>query len=317
MFRIFNVAVDSELALPELPKIKSPEQMPVYRFGLAAEANVESLEASIDWFHDWVSPDGAVTIQAGRDAVCLWLRFPQLADFSIDLANRQVMAWPVLGTEESTLRHLFLDQVIPRVLGQEGSLILHAGGVQLANGKTVAFVGQTGRGKSTLVSSFERNGARLITDDCMMLMFDGVVARAIPNYAGVRLFDDSIRAVYGAGSEVVNVAQYTSKRRVLLNAGEVGAAPEAMPLDALFLLGDPGEADACEVEIQPTSGAESMMLLIAQSFLVDNTDKDLMASLFLSAGKLLSGNVSCFALNYPRDHGYLDELRSTIERVVA
>lgn len=315
MYRIFNVAIDSELALPELPGLSDPAGVPVFRFALARGAELAARSAAVDWFHDWLDPHGHVTIRAGRGDGSHWLRFPRLADFSIDRVSQSITVFPEPATDEPTLRHLLLDQVMPRVLGQQGALVLHAGAVQVAGGETLAFVGETGRGKSTLVSSFEQNGARLITDDCLMLVQDEGVARVIPNYPGVRLFDDSIRAIYGAGRGVENVAQYTSKRRVALVANGMDLEEEAASLDALFLLGDPAEAGSEGVDIRLASGADSLMSLVAQSFLLDFTDKALMAELFRAAGTLLRGNVRCYTLNYPRVHDRLDELREAIERV--
>jgi hypothetical protein len=315
MYRIFNVAIDSELPLPELPEFDPPAGSAVYRFDVVADGVDAASRGGIEWFHDWVDLHGNVTIRAGRSGSKSWLRFPRLADFEIDRVGRRITIHALQGVDSASIRHLLLDQVIPRVLGQEGNLVLHAGAVQLPSGKTVAFVGDTGYGKSTLVSSFERNGARLITDDCLLVTLDGAVACAVPNYAGVRLFDDSIRAVYGADRGVTDVAQYTSKRRVVLADAAAVPMKAGASLDALFLLGDPTNAGA-DISLSPASGSDALMTLVGQTFLLDNTDKALMATLFLASGSLLRDAVSSYMLNYPRVHDRLGELREAIEREV-
>jgi hypothetical protein len=314
MYQIFNVAIDSELELPELPVLERDAAVPVFRFAVLGKENGRDNLAGIEWYHDWVDTRGNITIRAGRKDARYLLRFPNLADFTIELTTRLITAYPEPGIEDSTLRHLLLDQVIPRVLGQQGALVLHAGAVQVDGGKTLAFVGHSGFGKSTLVSSFERSGARLITDDCMMVVQEGGRVHVVPNYAGVRLFNDSVKAIYGDEETLAEVAHYTSKQRVVrFEAGR--DLDDKLPLDTLFLLGEPADDVQGSVVIRPARGASALMQLVAQSFLLDVFDKALVGTLFEMAGAMFDSGLSCFEIDYPRDHARLSEVRHALMQV--
>jgi len=311
MYRIFNIVLDSQVPIPELAQATDSQEVDTFTFSLLEDK--VSDDSNIDWFHDWYDPNDVIILSAGRNESNYWLRFPQLVDFEINLNEQTITAYNHTCTADATVRHLLLDQVIPRMLGQQGKLILHAGAVTLANGKTVAFIGQSGWGKSTLVSSFQQQGAGLITDDCLMIEKGNGCVLAIPNYYGIRLFDDSIKAIFGEQKESGDVAHYSSKRRLIMSdSNESKAAP--LQLDAIFLLSDPeAVSESDEVNITAAGGMDAMMTLVAQTFVLDVYDKDLMAKQFRHCGKLFDNELLCFQLDYPRKHSKLDEVRKAIE----
>jgi hypothetical protein len=153
-----------------------------------------------------------------------------------------------------------------------------------------------------------------------MIVFSDHATLAIPNYYGIRLFDDSISAIYGEQSDSGDVAHYTSKRRLVLAGSDrrdEGTATSYYPLDAIFLLSDPSrEIEPEQVEITEATGADTMMKLVAQTFVLDVTDKELMAKQFRNCGQLFEHHLPCYNLDHPRDHDRLDEVRKTVEQVV-
>ena len=98
--------------------------------------------------------DPEVCITCGRIDGNYILQFPNLADFIISEHGALVQYLPKPDIPIETIRHLLLDQVIPRVLGQQGRLVIHASAVTLPNRKTIAFLGNSGQGKSTIASYF-------------------------------------------------------------------------------------------------------------------------------------------------------------------
>ena len=312
MYRIFNIALDSQIVIPELAQVTNSQELDTYTFSLLDDK--VSDVSSINWFHHWFDSKDDITLSAARCESGYWLRFPHLVDFGINLDEQTITAYRQTCTSDATIRHLLLDQVIPRMLGQQGKFILHAGAVTLVNGKTVAFIGQSGWGKSTLVSSFQRQGAKLITDDCLMIEQGNGSALVIPNYYGIRLFEDSIKAIHGEQKDTRDVAHYTSKRRLIMSEGREGKVAAPLQLDAIFLLNDPSTvSDPDEVSIIADNGMDAMMTLVRQTFVLDVTDISLMARQFKHCGKLFDSKVPCFQLQYTRDHNMLAELRNVIE----
>jgi len=315
MYRIFNIFLDSQVLIPELVQITNPQELDIFTFSLLEDKDSDA--SCIDWFHHWYDSNDVIILSAARYDSGYWLRFPQLVDFEINLDEQKITAYRYTCTSDATVRHLLLDQVIPRMLGQQGKLILHAGAVTLVNGKTVAFIGQSGWGKSTLVSSFQQQGAELITDDCLMIEQGNGCVLAIPNYYGIRLFEDSIKAIYGVQKDTGDVAHYSSKRRLIMSEGRGGKDAAPLQLDAVFLLSDPKAARKPDgVNIIAARGADAMMALVRQTFVLDVTDTSLMARQFKHCGKIFDSKVTCFQLQYPRDHNTLVDVRGVIESAV-
>lgn len=172
-----------------------------------------------DWIHHWHAPSGDISISLARTSKGYLLRFPSLADFIIDEAICRISAWPAPETDEDTLRHLLLDQVLPRVLAHQGRLVLHASAV-CVDGQALAFAGETGQGKSTLAASLHLSGYPLLTDDGLLIRIEDTCIKAIPSYQGLRLLPQSIEALFKEPSHCTTMASYSEKSRIILS--EIG-----------------------------------------------------------------------------------------------
>ena len=310
IYRIFDKTILSQISLPELP--------------LAARAEpsikVESVEygqINMSHFkicHTWRHSDGSqVTGYSARRGAEYLLRFPQQASFLIQPGGVIRCASEEGGTPE-LVRQLLLNQVLPRYLAHNGELLLHASAVTLPNGKTVAFLGESGRGKSTLASYCHRRGAHLIDDDCILLCFsdEGVdITGGVPT---IRLYPDSLRALGHDDSAFRPYLGYSEKQQMRL---PVDASADLAPrrLHALILLGDPlqiGSDDA--VSVVPASGQEAVITAINSSFSLDPSDDETKARIFTQVGQLVSGHPGVYSLHYPRDH---DSLAQVYEALLA
>ena len=129
MYRIFNIALDSQIFIPELVQVTNSQQLATYTFTLLDDT-VSDI-SRIDWFHHWFDSNDEIILSAARCDSGYWLRFPQLMDFEINLEEQTITAYRQTCISDATVRHLLLDQVIPRLLGQQGKFILHAGAVTL------------------------------------------------------------------------------------------------------------------------------------------------------------------------------------------
>ena len=115
-------------------------------------------------FHQWSFPDGTVWTQFFRAGSEYLLRFPQLADFLVSAGGDTVTCYPVPGVTSDTVEHLYHNQVLPLALSKQELTTFHASAI-VANGKAMAFIGESGRGKSTLAASFATRGYHVLTDD--------------------------------------------------------------------------------------------------------------------------------------------------------
>ena len=315
MYAVFNIALDSEIPLPELPELETADTVIKVQAGVDAG----SIPEQPSWFHHWENPEGAISISCAKLGEFYLLRFPELVDFIISIPANTISYFPRKGIPPETIRHLLLDQVLPRILGQKGKLILHAAAVVTPEGHAIAFLGDSGKGKSTLASSFHHNGARLITDDCLLLeIIDGQVV-AIPNYYGLRLFNDSATAIFGEQPDSSPVAHYTQKRRLQLPSSITHEPETSFRLTSIFLFTDTDTDTDIEhdpVQINPIKGAEKIMAMIKQAFLLDITDMSLISRQFKDIGRLMSSDIKIYQLGYPRQHSMLPHVRSRIEDIL-
>jgi hypothetical protein len=76
---------------------------------------------------------------------------------------------PVAGTAHDLLSTFAQGAVLATLLSLKGACVLHASAVEIG-GKAVALVGPSGAGKSTLAAFCCAAGARLLTDDLLVVL---------------------------------------------------------------------------------------------------------------------------------------------------
>lgn len=257
-------------------------------------------------FHEWTFPDGEPWTRFYRTDSGYLLRFPDLADFEICGSSLAVSCRPAPEVCAQTCEHLFLNQVLPLVQSKRGKLVFHASAVEVA-GVAIAFLAESGRGKSTLAASFATSGHRFLTDDGLVLEPGGAGFAAQPSHPSIRLWEDSQRALVGAGTAVSPEVQYTDKARFLAGTG-IAFCPQPRLLKRAYFLGD-GRAGSITFQRMPA--AEAMMAWVGNSFLLDPKEHALLASHFQKVAELVN-QMSCYRLDYPRRYEELPRLRHAV-----
>jgi len=166
-----------------------------------------------------------------------------------------------------TLRHLLLDQVLPVLASDSTTNGFHAAAVMI-DGRAVAFVGKTGRGKSTLTASFAAAGHPVITDDCLLLQAGPNGVEAVPTYPSLRLWADAVEALGRRLGRRKSVAEYS--RKIRLTSGPRDPIPFCVnpaPLGCLYLLDKLGASRPARIE--SLSQREAFIQLIQFAFRLD------------------------------------------------
>ena len=257
-------------------------------------------------FHQWTFPGGIVWTQFYRTQSGYLLRFPDLADFELSADASAVYCRPAPGISQDTVQHLYLNQILPLALSKQGKLVFHASAVEIG-GAAVAFMGASGKGKSTLAASFATSGFRFLTDDGLMLEANGSGYQVIPSHPSIRLWLDSKTALIAPDTPTAPALEFTSKSRFL--AGDRIAFCDApQPLRRVYFLGD-GNADA--VTFQRMKPAEALIELVKHSFLLDIEERQLLAAHFGELSSLASLPIY-YRLDYPRRFEDLAAVRQAI-----
>ena len=308
-YRVGELVLSSNRRLPELAEVPAS---PAVDWTFVAHPAARRAAARARWFHRWRLPDNRLWLSLGRRPGGYLLRFHRLADFQLDVDGRRIACHPADGIAAATVRHLLLDQVMPLVLGTPPRLALHASAVRTPQG-VVAFVGRAGAGKSTMAAALGRSGWAVMADDCLIVEATGSGGvRAAPSYPGLRLWGDSLRALYPAphprGSPV---AGYSRKRRLDAGSSSLTFCSTPAPLVRLYVLGTRrGESPAIQVE--PLSPREALIELLRFTFHLDVGDRPAVAARFDGAARIARA-VGMRRLRLPFGLGALGGMRAFIE----
>ncbi|MDP3620165.1 MAG: hypothetical protein Q8R63_10260 [Ramlibacter sp.] len=258
-------------------------------------------------FHVWVTAQ-VVWSQFFRDASGYILRFPDLADFHLTRDGRSVECFPVCGTSEASVQHLYLNQILPLAWSAQGRLVLHGSAVEIGD-QAVAFIGQSGAGKSTLAASFATSGFRFLTDDGILLEAMGEACEVMPSHPSIRLWADSQEALIGHTMQAAPAVQFSSKARFFAGSG-VSFCDEPRPLRRVYFLGTGSEPTFTRV-----SPSEALIELVKNSFLLGCDEPEMLAMHFDALSRLANLPIHT-RLTYPRHYETLPQVRDAIVRQI-
>ncbi|MDG4596632.1 MAG: hypothetical protein P9F75_13240 [Candidatus Contendobacter sp.] len=257
-------------------------------------------------FHTWTFPDGTLWTEFHRANGGYLLRFPDLADFQVSADALAVTGFPAPDILETTVQHLYLNQVLPLVLSKLGKLVFHASAVEIGEG-AVAFVAESGRGKSTLAASFAVNGCRFLTDDGLVVEPGVQGFEALPSHPSIRLWADSEAALVPPTARRAPPVHYTAKARFLADEDLV-FCKQPRPLRRVYFLGD---GRAATLEWHRLTPAEAVIEWVKHSFLLDIEEKPRLASHFDQVATLANQPIH-YHLDYPRRFEDLARVREAI-----
>lgn len=258
------------------------------------------------WVHDFPNAFGESTLKCERSHTGFRLHFPSVATV-VASPRGDVVVHPHAAASMDAVRHVLLDQALPRLLAQRGEMVLHGAVVGTRAGKTLLLIGDSGRGKSTLTGAFFASGRSVGTDDgALIRVRDGVVF-AYPTYPSLRLLPDSRAHLFaGVDSATLPVAGYGDKRRLPV-AGAIGGAR----VDSIVLLDPPLEDGAAPVLFLESPG-QACMAMIRHGFQLDLSDTANLQVLLAKAAEV-TRLTSVHRLAYPRRYEALPDVIALLE----
>ena len=174
----------SAVALPELAVAREG------RSDFTFEVTYEVFEHPLHWA-ERVGTDDETSLAYAYEHDVSWFWFVGKAMYRCRVDRNgtiHVLGTPKPGVPLSTVRHHFVDDVMPALLAmEEPCCVFHSAAVVVPEG-AVLIAGDSGMGKSTLAASFALNGFAILSDDCVVVdMADGIFV-AQPSYPSVRLW---------------------------------------------------------------------------------------------------------------------------------
>ena len=142
------------------------------------------------------------------------------------------------GISESVLRPCILGSAMSVLLQQRGFLVLHASCV-IIDGLAVAFLGNSGAGKSTICSAFHALGYPMLTDDVMAVFFEGDQVNVVPSIPQIKLRSDSA-ALLDYKKGIASPLHPLSQKKV--HSIKQGFSDRSVPLKHIYVL-EKGESN--------------------------------------------------------------------------
>ncbi|HYW22398.1 MAG TPA: serine/threonine protein kinase [Nodularia sp. (in: cyanobacteria)] len=260
-YKVYGLTLQANQPLPGLIAANSDVPVDVW-----VDLNGDSQPSSAEI--ETISSGLNVLSKADGNYLHLWFRgdgqldFEQL-DFEIDAKGSHISAtWTRSVLEEVTA--LLLGQVLGCVLRLRGTLCLHACVVKIGQ-HAVAIVGETGAGKSTTAAALAKEGYSILSDDIAVFKDDEQHWFVQPGYPRIRLWPQTINALYGSESDFTKIFSSCEKRFVELvgNSSETvwKFYSDPLPLAAIYVLGK-RQPELVAPMIETISPATAVMTLM-------------------------------------------------------
>ncbi len=283
----FGLTVASAFEIPELPDSKSSDG-----------ADVVVTRRSIDRPAD--ARDDQTVYQKGTDEQLLLY---EAANISIR-GGREISVDPDPTVPEEVIRHVIIGPAFNYLLHQRGYLVLHASTVAIGD-TAVAFVGESGMGKTTTATAFLCAGHRVLSDDVAAIELGSAGPRVQSGYPSIKLDPSIVDRL----DVPVEKPHRTSRLRNRHFHGLRHEQPESpVPLKRIYVLSD--GTNAAVLPIEPRKQPPE---LVRHTYTVPRTDdSEEIESNFVRC-TALAESVHVRRLRRERDLGKLPQLVELVE----
>jgi len=162
--------------------------------------------------------------------------------------GREIIIDRAPESNDDEVRLFLLSVCLGALLHQRGILALHASAIRTRRG-AVLFIGASGNGKSTLLTSFVRRGYEMLADDIAGIVIDESGRMTVlPGYPQIKIWADAAERL-GVSRE--NLQRIRPRFEKYAMSPESGLAAIPVPLYAIYTLQTYNEAD---IRIEPLVG---------------------------------------------------------------
>jgi hypothetical protein len=211
------------------------------------------------------------------------------------------------------LPNYLVGSILSYALLARGLESLHGTAV-VVDGHAIAFLGDSGHGKSSLASSFIQAGYPLLTDDFLVLAEDGGHFLAYPGFPRLKLYPGLMRHMRMQRRRARPMNVFTRKLAVPLLRGEFVLQP--VPMAAIYVLSPPGRRVRAKVSIRRFSARPALMALLRNIFNARVTHRERLKQHLLFNARVVS-RLPVKSLSYPRRLSLLPQVRETILKDVS
>jgi hypothetical protein len=219
-YRAYGLALHSTLPLPELPQVDDCLAADV----LVRLGRVERRPPTVDFTEGYVcgTPEDA------------YIFVEDVGSFRV-LGGREIVVDRAPGAADSALRIFILGGAFGLLLQQRGLMTLHASAVVGRMG-AIAFLGESGAGKSTMAAAMHKRGYSILADDVTALEIGKAeVPLVLPAFPRLKIWP-RVAATLKYDRETLSVFHPEDERRDYCDAQGFADAP--IPLRLIYVLLD-------------------------------------------------------------------------------
>jgi len=209
--------------------------------------------------------------------------------------------------DEGLVRHVLLGPVLASLLWRRELLVLHAGVISMGD-RTVAFMANSGEGKSTLSSALYRHGHRMLSDDVAVLPWRERPISVLPGYPRMKVYPEVLEQVGVDPESRPRIHSGIEKRAFMAD----GLPSTPQRLSALYVLAR-GDTE----RVRRLSPPEALLALMTQTYRPNLQVAHVGRQELMKRCARIVEEVPVFVLERPRELSRLDLLARFIEAHVA
>jgi hypothetical protein len=229
-YTVYNLTISSEIRMKELIEISYPAKIDVQiTFSSVGKVPIKEEE--------WKG------IEVDRNFVSIY--YKDVAMYRM-LKGRKIIVDADPMAQPRLVRLGILSLAISTILKQKSLLSLHANAIRIKD-KAYLFLGEKGKGKSTLTAAFYANGYSVLSDDLTALSISDDSISVLPGPLTLKLWPDSAEAV---GLDLSSMDRIDGRVPKMINIMSPPSRSEAIPLGGVFVLDSGDEISA--KELNPT-----------------------------------------------------------------
>jgi hypothetical protein len=287
-YSAFGLNLASNDAIPGLVAHPVPARTHVRIWFDTAGARFETDRVIADpWYVSETDGDATPTLRVWQIAggrYYKWL-YGDGTEFVVDGSGTQIWAaWPASSTLEDTATYL-LGPILAFALRLRGVTCLHGSAVAIGR-RALIVVGPPAAGKSTVAAAFGHLGYPVVSDDVAALAERDRNWYVLPAYPQLRLWPESVDMLFGSADALRPLTPNWDKRALELLERGYRFADRAVPIAAVYVLGERRGRAAASIE--PLRGRQRLRTLLANTYVGYALDSPMRLQQFSTLGRLAS-----------------------------
>jgi hypothetical protein len=221
--------------------------------------------------------------------------------------GKEIWITPAPNADLRVIQLCVSGSVMAILLYQRGYQALHAGAVNIA-GQAVAFVGESGQGKSSMTVTLLSRGHQLVADDIVPIDFKNGRINTIPGYPQTKI-----------GLELAEMLGFSTNSLIFLHPQlgkyayrqEQNFSPSPLPLHSIYVLNEGNT-----IQIERLSAQTAIVELIRHSYGSCALQAAVSPGFHLLQSTEIYKRVPIYRLQRPRSLPLLPEIAQLIEQNV-